>query len=57
MERIISIAHRENVASQRVMEKLGLQRKGETEWHENPVVWYAISRSTERPRSAVVTRR
>lgn len=45
MERIISIAHRENVASQRVMQKLTLQREGETEWRENPVVWYAISRS------------
>ena len=45
MERIISIAHNENVASQRVMEKLGLRREGETDWRENPVAWYAISRS------------
>lgn len=44
MQRIISIAHRENVASQRVMEKLGLRREGETDWRENPVTWYAISR-------------
>jgi RimJ/RimL family protein N-acetyltransferase len=44
MERIISIAHRENVASQRVMQKLGLKRAGDTDWRENPVVWYAISR-------------
>jgi RimJ/RimL family protein N-acetyltransferase len=44
MDRIISIAHRQNVASQRVMEKLGLRREGETDWRENPVVWYAISR-------------
>ena len=45
MERIISIAHRENVASRRVMEKLGLRREGETDWRDTPVVWYAISRS------------
>ena len=45
MGRIISIAHRENVASWRVMEKLGLQREGETDWRDNPVVWYAISRA------------
>jgi RimJ/RimL family protein N-acetyltransferase len=44
MGRIISIAHRENVASQRVMEKLGLRREGETEWRETPVVWYAVER-------------
>jgi RimJ/RimL family protein N-acetyltransferase len=45
MERIISIAHRENLASQRVMQKLGLNREGETDWRENPVVWYVITRS------------
>ena len=52
MERIISIAHRENVASQRVMEKLGLKREGETDWRENPVVWYVISRSEWSGRKA-----
>jgi len=49
MERIISIAHRENVASQRVMEKLGLKREGRTTWRNQPVVWYAISRAGWRP--------
>jgi RimJ/RimL family protein N-acetyltransferase len=44
MERIISIAHHQNVASRRVMEKLGMRHEGETDWRENPVVWYAISR-------------
>jgi RimJ/RimL family protein N-acetyltransferase len=43
MTRIISIAHRENIASQRVMEKLGLHREGETTWRENPVAWFAIT--------------
>ena len=45
MGKIISIAHRQNVASQRVMEKLGLRREGETEWRDQPVAWYAISRA------------
>jgi RimJ/RimL family protein N-acetyltransferase len=44
MERIVSIAHRENLGSQRVMAKLGMQREGETVWRETPVVWYAIER-------------
>lgn len=45
MRRIVSIAHRENLASQRVMVKLGMHREGETIWRETPVVWYAIERS------------
>ncbi|TME34463.1 MAG: GNAT family N-acetyltransferase [Chloroflexi bacterium] len=45
LERIISIAHRENRASQRVMEKLGLRPEGETAWRGQPVTWYAIARS------------
>jgi RimJ/RimL family protein N-acetyltransferase len=48
MERIISIAHRENVASQRVMEKLGLKREGATNWRDQPVVWFTISREDWR---------
>ena len=48
MKRIISIAHSENVASQRVMEKLGLKREGATDWRDQPVVWFAISRSDWR---------
>jgi RimJ/RimL family protein N-acetyltransferase len=48
MERIISIAHRDNGASQRVMEKLGLKREGATTWRDQPVVWFAISREDWR---------
>jgi RimJ/RimL family protein N-acetyltransferase len=44
MRRIVSIAHRENVRSQRVMAKLGMQREGETVWRDTPVVWYVIER-------------
>jgi RimJ/RimL family protein N-acetyltransferase len=47
--RIISIAHRENAASQRVMEKLGLVREGETEWRDSPVVWFATERPVPTP--------
>lgn len=49
MQRIISIAHRDNVASWRVMQKLGLRREGATRWREQPVVWYAIERGAGRP--------
>jgi RimJ/RimL family protein N-acetyltransferase len=45
MERIISVAHRDNLASQRVMEKLGMRREGHTSWRGQPVVWYAVTRS------------
>ena len=48
MERIISIAHRDNGASQRVMEKLGLKREGATDWRDQPVVWFTISRKDWR---------
>jgi len=52
MQRIISIAHRENVASQRVMEKLGLKREGATDWRDQPVVWFTISREDWRRRGS-----
>jgi RimJ/RimL family protein N-acetyltransferase len=42
LKSFISIAHRDNAASRRVMEKLGLVREGEAVWRGSPVVWYAI---------------
>jgi hypothetical protein len=45
----ISIAHRDNAASQRVMEKLGLARVGETTWRGSPVVWFAAERPQPPP--------
>ena len=42
--RIISITDLENGRSQRVMEKLGLTRRGTARWHDHDVVWYAIER-------------
>jgi len=44
LERIISIALPQNVASRRVMEKAGLTFRGETRWRGNDVVWYAVDR-------------
>ena len=44
LERIISIALPQNVASRRVMEKTGLTLRGETRWRGHYVVWYAIDR-------------
>jgi RimJ/RimL family protein N-acetyltransferase len=44
LKSFISIAHVDNAASQRVMEKLGLTRQGETVWRESPVVWFATER-------------
>jgi RimJ/RimL family protein N-acetyltransferase len=41
LKKFISIAHVDNAASQRVMEKLGLARAGETVWRDSPVVWFA----------------
>ena len=46
LSRIISIAHMDNAASQRVMSKLGLQREGETVWHDSPVVWFGIEQKS-----------
>lgn len=44
LERLVSIAFLPNERSQRVMERLGLARIGETHWKGSDVVWYAIDR-------------
>lgn len=44
LKQFISIAHVDNAASQRVMEKLGLIRQGVTVWRDSPVVWFATER-------------
>jgi len=44
LERIISIALPQNVASRRVMEKTGLTLRGQTRWRGHDVVWYAMDR-------------
>jgi RimJ/RimL family protein N-acetyltransferase len=60
IERVISIAHHDNVRSQRVMERLGMQQQGKVRWRGGDMIWTAIDReawlaasSTTRPVSAV----
>jgi RimJ/RimL family protein N-acetyltransferase len=48
LERIISMTVPENIASWRVMEKIGLTYQGETRWRGTDVVWYTIDRR-DRP--------
>ena len=43
-ERVISITRPDNVASRRVMEKIGLHLEGEAHWRGRDVVWYAVRR-------------
>ena len=44
LDLIISIAVPENLASRRVMEKLGMTLRGETRFKGSDVVWYAVER-------------
>ena len=44
LECIISITLPENVASQRVMQKVELTLRGETRWSNVDIVWYTIDR-------------
>lgn len=48
LDRIISITDPENVASRRVMEKLGLTHRGRRFWRDADHVWYAIERDRWR---------
>jgi RimJ/RimL family protein N-acetyltransferase len=41
---VISIAHVGNAASQRVMDKAGLSRRGERSWRGMDVAWWGITR-------------
>jgi RimJ/RimL family protein N-acetyltransferase len=44
IERVISIAHHDNVRSLRVMERLGARRQGTARWRGGDMVWHAIDR-------------
>jgi RimJ/RimL family protein N-acetyltransferase len=44
LDRVISFTRINNLASRRVMEKLGLTRRGESDYKGIPHVWYAIDR-------------
>jgi RimJ/RimL family protein N-acetyltransferase len=52
LERIISIAVPENLASRRVMEKLGMTLCGETRFKGYDVVWYGMDRRVWEVRGA-----
>ncbi len=48
LDRVISITDPDNAASRRVMEKLGLTRRGQRFWRNGEHVWYAIDRARWR---------
>jgi RimJ/RimL family protein N-acetyltransferase len=49
LDRIISFTLPHNVASRRVMEKVGLTYRGLATWAGRPHVWYAIERAAWTP--------
>lgn len=48
LNKIIAAAHIENIASQRVIEKLGMQFQYATEWNGMPIRMYALERKRNR---------
>lgn len=46
LERIVAIARPENIASQRVMQKVGFKYENNARYYETDVVYYSRSRST-----------
>ncbi|MBA2293754.1 MAG: GNAT family N-acetyltransferase [Actinobacteria bacterium] len=47
LERVVSFTSLANIASTRVMERLGLERGGTTEWAGSEHVWYTVSAQRE----------
>ncbi|WP_363319739.1 GNAT family protein [Microcoleus sp. PH2017_02_FOX_O_A] len=45
LERIVAIARPQNIASQRVMQKVGFKYENNARYYETDVVCYSISRS------------
>jgi RimJ/RimL family protein N-acetyltransferase len=45
LDRIVAIARPENIASQRVMQKVGFKYENNARYYETDVVYYSISRS------------
>jgi ribosomal-protein-alanine N-acetyltransferase len=43
LERIVAIAKHENIASRRVMEKLGMKYEKDAYYYNNDVVYYSIT--------------
>ncbi|MEG4034182.1 GNAT family N-acetyltransferase [Microcoleus sp. w1-18aA5] len=46
LERIVAIARPENIASQRVIQKVGMKYEKNAHYYETDVVYYSISRET-----------
>jgi ribosomal-protein-alanine N-acetyltransferase len=49
LDRIVAVAKPENLASRRVMEKLGLKYEKEAHYYNTDVVYYALSREAYQP--------
>lgn len=49
LEKIVAIAVPENIASRRVMEKVGMKYEKEANYYDSNVVYYTISSIEERP--------
>jgi ribosomal-protein-alanine N-acetyltransferase len=49
LERIVAIAQPENVASQRVMQKVGMKYEKDAHYYNCDVVYYALSRQAWQP--------
>jgi ribosomal-protein-alanine N-acetyltransferase len=48
LERIVAIAKPENIASRRVMEKVGMKYEKDAYYYENDVVYYSLSRQAHQ---------
>jgi RimJ/RimL family protein N-acetyltransferase len=59
LDGVISVARRDNVRSERVMQKLGMRREGATRWRGSDMIWYSLDRGTwlaARKREAAAAR-
>ncbi|MBN3960395.1 MAG: GNAT family N-acetyltransferase [Nostoc sp. NMS8] len=53
LDRIVAIAHPENIASVRVIQKLGMKYEKDASYYGHDVVYYAISRTEWQPDDSV----
>jgi RimJ/RimL family protein N-acetyltransferase len=53
LNRIVAVAMPENIASRRVMEKIGMKFEKTGHWYESELVYYAISQDEYEPGDAV----
>ncbi|MDJ0555895.1 MAG: GNAT family N-acetyltransferase [Microcoleaceae cyanobacterium MO_207.B10] len=48
LEKIVAIAHPQNIASRRVMEKVGIKCEKEANYYNTNVVYYSLSSKEDR---------